>query len=779
MSSPQVLLSSRRVWWARFLGSVVDVCLGLTIVIVPGLMATTFEQAELYKQALLLALVGAALLAWSIKIVLERRAEVALGWPQLFLGLFGVTTLISAGLSVHRYLSFVGQFGQRAWAVSTVCAFIALAWLIAQRTRTAAQVYNVVFFFLVGCFGTGAVGLGLLIRHAPLNATGSGYALAVFMASALVVTAGLVFHGCRSAQCLFRSPRIAGTLARVLVWVVMILSLVILLTVNFWVAWMISLVGMIVLLLAGWISVHEGRNVHPRMVVPSLVFVLALGYLMFSPTWHMSLPGEVALSQRASWDITQQTLVARPLFGMGPGTWAYAHALYRPQTVNLSPFWSTYFDRGISSLLTLLATTGIIGILAFLMFVVSLFGATVQEVLSARRGAQQEDGWYAALLPFGGWVTLLASMPFYNFNVSHQLLFWTLTGCLLGFGARRRVALDGTRGLFAILFPVKAVLVGLVVLSVWVLGGQTLWAEARLGHTVEAYQAGRISADQAIESLQAIRAVHPWDDVSARMLSQAYLVRVLQRAKDKPPAEQAQMVGDDVSKMVDAALEAIRLNPANVENWSHAGLVYSNVASFTRGADAFALKNYQEAIHRDPQNPLYPTAIGKLMLSHADQARTLLDAKDPAIARKAKQDEAEALGQAVTWLRNGVALKADYVPAMYYLAVALDREGKTAEAISFLERVATQDQSVDRIFELGMLYDRVGNRAKAIEAFERVVAVDATQMRAHFQLASLYEAAGRLREAVAQLHLVAASMPANTAVQKRLQVLEVKARGAK
>jgi tetratricopeptide (TPR) repeat protein len=142
--------------------------------------------------------------------------------------------------------------------------------------------------------------------------------------------------------------------------------------------------------------------------------------------------------------------------------------------------------------------------------------------------------------------------------------------------------------------------------------------------------------------------------------------------------------------------------------------------------------------------------------------------------RKAKQDESEALGKAVLWFQNALTLKSDYVPAEYYLAVVLDREGKTAEAITYLEKVSQQDQVADHLFELGVLYTRVGDRAKAIQAFERAVAMDGAQMRARWQLASLYEDAGRLDDALVQLRTVAASVPTNTAVQKRLQVLEAK-----
>ncbi len=775
MPPSHVLLSPARTRWARSFDFLVDACLGLTIVIVPGLMAGSFEMSELYKQAVLCAFVSVALLAWSLKAVIEQRAEVAVGWSRVCLLAFGCVMLISAALSIHPYLSFVGQFGQRAWAASTICALIAFAWLIAERTRTAAQVYNVIFFFFVGCLGVGIPGLWFLIQRSPLMATGSAYALSVWMAVALVIAAGLVLHGCRSLQCLFRAERPVGFIARACVWLVMGVSLAILLLVNFWIAWMMVLIGVLVLLSAGWTArMFHQPKAYVRMCVPFAIFIIAFGYLLFSPSWRALLPSEISLSQVASWGITQQTLLAHPLFGTGPGTWIYIQALHRLPSVNLSPFWATSFDRGISVVLTLLATTGIVGAISFFLVLLSTFLGTMREVFVARRGSIQEDGWYAALLPFAGWVALVVAMTVYNFNLSHQVIFWLFTGCLLGFGARKRVVLDGARGVFAIIFPIKTVLMGFFVLALWILGGQALWAEVGLAHTIEAYQTGRLSVDEVVERVQAIRTVHPWDDLSARMLSEAYLVRVIQRTKDKPPAEQAQAVGDDVAKMVDAALEATHLGSANAANWSHAGRVYASIEPFTRGADGFAIKNYQEAIARDPQNPLYPTEIGKLFLARAEGARMMLDAKDVEAARKAAQDEREALSQSRAWLERAVGLKADYVPAEYHLAVVLDRAGKTAEALPYLEKVAAEDVRADRFFELGVLYGRVGDRSHAMGAFERVIQMDATHVRARFQIASLYEEAGRFAAAVEQLRIVAASVPTNTAVQKRLQVLEAK-----
>ena len=109
----------------------------------------------------------------------------------------------------------------------------------------------------------------------------------------------------------------------------------------------------------------------------------------------------------------------------------------------------------------------------------------------------------------------------------------------------------------------------------------------------------------------------------------------------------------------------------------------------------------------------------------------------------------------------------------------LDRQGNVAAAVKELEQVVLQEQTIDRVFELGVLYARVGDRTKAMAAFESVLAEDGSQTRASWQLASLYEEAGRLTEALEQLRVVAASAPTNTALQKRLEGLEARVKAPK
>ncbi len=781
--SPTHALSLRGKQLGRWLGVLTDAFLGLTIVIVPGITAGAFDRGELYRQALLLGLVAVAFAAYALKAAVERRLEVVMGWPKIVFGLFGLVLFVSSCVSVHPYLSFVGQFGQRSWAFSTIGALMVFAWLLSQRVRTAGQIYNTIFLGLVGGLGVGVAGLWSLFRHEAFNATGSVYALSVYAAIGLVMALGLLFHGYRSSHCLFSLRTWPGVVARGCVGLTVLVSTTILLAVNFWLGWVTLLVGIAVLVVAGWATHEQKSESRMRMIFPIGFGILAVALLALPLPWKMNLSGELALSQQASWGIAQQALVAHPLLGTGPGTWIYQHSMYRPQAINLSPYWATPFDRGLSLFMTLLVTTGMAGAAAFVLLGLSLVVATAQHIKrirqAARGGVMQDDAWYASVLPLAGMVSMLFISANYNFNISHQVLFWMLVGCLLSVNARRRFVIDGTHSWGTVILPMKAMVACIILIAVGVLGGQTVWAEISVANVIAGYQAGTVPVDQVIQRVQDIRTVYPWNDFSARTLSQAYLIKVLAETRDKPASEQANAVGDDVAKMVDAALVATQLAPANADNWSNSGLVYGSIAGFTREADAFALKNYQEAIYRDPQNPIYPTEIGKIYILRAQQAHVFTDAKDVAVQAQAKKDEQASLEQAVTWLKAAIALKSDYMPARYQLAVALDQQGKAGEAVMELEQVVAQQPSADRLFELGVVYARAGSAAKAIQALEKVVSMDATQMRARWQLVSLYESTGRLQDALKELRIVAASVPTNEAVKQRLAALEARVKGGR
>lgn len=774
--------SAQRTRIGEWMSFITDVCLAFVVVIVPGLAAATFERAELFKQGALIGLVGVALVARTVRSAVERRSEIRVGWSSILLALFGIGVLLTAIFSVHSYLSFVGQFSQRAWTFSSIATLLVFAWLIAQRTRMLLSYSAFLFLFLLGCLGVAGAGIWSVFSGEATTAAGSVYALSLCASVGSIAALGVIAFG-RRLEGVFSLLTWPGMVARGSAWVLWLASFVILLRVQFWVAWMMVLMGVGLLLLFMMLTKQDLFKKTKRGVWLLTATVIGVVNLVVPIAWKTPVAGEVGLSMPASWQITQQTVAAHPWLGTGPGTWAYDYALYRAPQFNNTPFWANRFDRASSQFLTLFATTGMVVSGLFILFLLAMVGVGVHGFLKMRHGHRVHDISEEALplqiIVFSGWTAMSVGLFFYNYNLSHQILFWMLTGGLMGFSSHMRLTVDGMRRPWKWVLPMKVVGMTLGVLVVLVLGGQTLWAQAKTEQIVSAYQRGEMSAEEVMKALRGVRAIHPWDDVSARALAQASLVQVLQQVKDAPAADRAKLVGEQVTAMVDSALEATRLAPANPDSWANAGIIYSGIATFTQGADGFAVKHYQEAMQRDAQHPDYPYQIGSLFLLRAQQLRVLFEAKEASVREQAMEQERQALEEAMRWTRVSLGLKRDYLPARYQEAVILHRQGKGEEAFRALESVVARDPSADRIFELGMLAMQINQPARAMEAFEKVIQLDATQVRARWQLASLYEEAGRLSDALVQLRLVAASVRTNTAVQKRLQVLEERVGGVR
>ncbi|MBP6945150.1 hypothetical protein KBD61_02500 [Patescibacteria group bacterium] len=773
--------SAQRSRFGGWMSFITDVCLALLVVIGPGLAAATFERAELFKQGALIGLVGVALVARTVRSAVERRSEIRMGWSNILLALFGIGVFFATIFSVHPYLSLVGQFSQRAWTFSSIAALLVFAWLVAQRARMLLSFSAFLFLFLLGCLGVAGAGMWSVFSGEAVTVAGSVYALSLCASVGSIVALGVIAFG-RRIEGVFSLLTWPGMVARGSSWVLWLVSFVILLRVQFWVAWMMVLVGVGCFLTLIVLGKHDLFKKTKRGAWLLVAIVIGIVNLVAPITWKTPVAGEVGLSMSASWQITQQTVAAHPWLGTGPGTWAYDYALYRAPQFNNTPFWANRFDRASSQFLTLFATTGMVVSGLFVLFLLAVFGVGVHGFLkrhSHRVHDVSEEGLPLQMIVFSGWTAMSVGLFFYNMNLSHQILFWTLTGGLMGFSAHMRLAVDGMRRPWKWVLPMKAAGMSLGVLVVLVLGGQTLWAQAKTERVVSAYQRGEMSAEEVMKALQSVRAIHPWDDVSARALAQAYLVQVLQRVKDTPTNERSQVVSEQVTSMVDIALEATRLAPANPDSWANAGIIYSGIAPFTQGADGFAVKQYQEAMQRDPQHPDYPYQIGSLFLLRAQQLQVLFEAKEANAREQAIQQAQQALLDAARWTQVSLRLKPDYLPARYQEAVILHRQGKGEEAFKALEYVVAQDPTVDRVFELGILAMQINQSARATAAFEKVLELDATQVRARWQLASLYEEAGRLSDALVQLRLVAASVPTNTAVQKRLQVLEERVGGVR
>lgn len=761
---------------AKFLNGLINGCLYLLAFAIPLFVCQSFTDAiEFSKQTLLIPVVAIALVAWIGKALAERKLVLTRHWMHLVVALFGLGYLLSAAFSQDRMLSFFGAPGQVAWSFATVLAFLALYFVIVNQVRTTQKLYDLLFVYLGGSLVVAIFGLlqisgvhliGGVFSSNAINTVGTAFSLAAYLVVPLLLSAGLAFHGCRNNVCLLGSKGPMGIAARVMVWATGILSLVYIFLVDYWLTWAILLVGTVVMVAVAYARTKKVSN-PIRLAIPGVLIIVSALLLAFKAPIALNIASEVSPSAMASFEISKQALRDHAIFGTGPGTWIYDYAKYRVQLVNLSPFWNVRFDRGYSTFLTLLATTGIVGVALWLILILSLLIKATTQLLKEK----DDDVWYAYLVTFTGFVAFIFTSFFAHLNIAHAFAFWLLLSLLTALVAKNTITWEKNSTVVFGLLSVKFIVLAVVAISAsWLLGQRAL-AESRFTSAVSAFRANG-NLDEVIAKLESARALNPTSDVYVRNLAQANLVKAARLIQAKPSAEDAAKVNVAIKNAVDLGIAATNVNPQNVDNWSNVGLMYQSVASFVQGADEYAIKNYTEASSREPQNPVFLSEIGKLYLLRADAYRTAVNSTDAAKKATAEKGVQENLALAEDFLKKAITAKPDYLAARYQLGVVYERQNRVKDSIGELEKVLVlNNKDVGVGFELSILYYRDGRKDQALQLLEKVVQLAPENVNARWYLSALQEEQGQYDKALETLKPVQAQYPENDAVKQRANAI--------
>jgi len=766
---------------AKVLGWVVDACLYLAVVLVPlFFMPFSPDVLELNKQTLLIVLTSIAALAWIGQAVSQRKLTLSRSWLHLVVAVFVVGYFFAALFSQDHYLSFVGNTGQMQWAFVSILAFAVFYGIVANAVKSTSKLYDLILAYLGSSALVGILGflqlvgvnpfgwMGTFAKGNTFNTIGTINSFGVYMTIPLILAASLTILGCKDRACILGKGGQKNVWAKVLVWLVLAVSVVIAILVDYWVVWAATLFGTALLVV---IPIARSKRVdHPmKLIVPGVLVVLSVVLMLFRSPINLNLPSEVSPSTVASWNIARQTLQDHALFGSGPGTWIFDYAKYRSVATNLSQFWSIRFERGISTFLTLLASIGLVGMALWFILLISGIVKSASHLVRER----DDDAWQAYLTVFAGWATVAFIAFFYNYNVAHHFAFWFLLALLASLVGRGSITWDMkssvvNSALVSILFLFLCV----TAVSVIWLSGQRLVAEAEFNGAVTGYQAGK-PIQNSIDTLSSAVTLNGWNDNYERNISQAYLIRASQQLAAPASDDRTKQVQASVNAAVEAAKRATQISPANVNNWANYALVLQSISSFIRGADEQALAMYQEALAREPNNPSFANEIGKLHILRSDAYRVQLQSSDATLKAEAETSVKDELDKAADALNQAIAMKPDFAPAHYDLGLVYERQGRVQDAITKLEQVLSADsKNVGVAFQLAILYYRNNEKDKSQMVLEQIVAMDPTYSNARWYLASLYEEQGKIDDAIAQVEQVKALNPGVQDVETRLQDLQ-------
>lgn len=456
--------------------------------------------------------------------------------------------------------------------------------------------------------------------------------------------------------------------------------------------------------------------------------------------------------------ITATTTVAwkaikhNPFFGTGPNTFNLDWSLWKPSVIKDTAYWNFDFNQGVGFVPTLLATTGVLGFLSFVVFMFLFVAKGLKSLNSAFKNTTSNYFLIASfILALYGWVALVIYTP----GILICVITFMASGVFIGsLVHQKHISVynlsflnDPRNSFFSIL--------SIVVLMIVSISGVYMYTQKFI--SVVYFSKGVSANDSSLASLvksegMMLNAVAlDKNDLYYRSLSQLYVAELNNVLSDKNLSEdviksRAQNV---ISNIQQSAGMAVSVSPKNYQNWVNLGNVYSSLV--TMGVDKAyenAVDAYNKALTFAPSNPSIILARAQLEFLK----------KDNESAKK--------------YIEEALKMKKDYLDAIFTMAQIQTSEGNLPGAIKQAEYASTlypNDPSV--FFQLGVLRYNNNEFSGAVSAFETAVILNPSYFNARYFLGMSYAKIGKTADAKIQFDILNKYLPGNTEVKKELDKL--------
>ncbi len=729
------------------------------------------------KQSLIIILVAVALLAWLIRVLVQKEIRYGINLLNIAYALLFALLFLSSVFSVHGAQSFFApdQTGERFFSFA---AFLILAFLIAGSFSREEVEKMVIVLFASATLFSALIFLQitpLVTLPGPLGVNPAGT-----LNGASLLLGGFLFMAL--SFFVFRPQEIKySRFFLILVRAFLILAAVNLLLINFKIGWVgiSATAALLAALMLSRFSFQAASSIALFAIlgVSLMLAILPLSAEQFIPGLRTEL--EVAPSLLSTLAIDFKVLKTLPVLGSGPGTFVYDYNLFRPPAFNQTIFWNSPFNRGFSSISTAVATLGTLGVAALLFFIAAVFILLWRTT----RNFSEDDPLlfgFTAFIVFG-----LILWFIYPSTFAMNFMIFLSLGSLVAL--ERPVSESGesfwkksSERIFKIENQMQAFVSSLAITAVFIfviLSGYIVIQK----YVAEAYFTSGIvvlnkygNTDTALVRFARSLAFDPQNDRYLASQSRVYLSRTQQsiariNAGDTTAQSDFQI---NLNSALDSARRATLANPRDPLNWLALGTIYETVLPFIDGADRFAVTFYAEAALRDPISPVPPTFTGRTALSVADILS--LRAQQGVIPPKdANPAVAAALNLAKESLEKAVSLKSDYATAQFLLAQTFSRQGNIDEAIRRSANAAiVAPQDIGIAFFLGFLLYQKNQLVDAEVQFSRAVELNPNYSNARYFLGLIYDRTNREGEALKQFKNIAELNPDNDEVKKIIANLE-------
>lgn len=743
------------------------------IVVVFGLLPlffipVTYLSFDYVKTIFVIIGVLLAIIFFSLSVLRSGRIQIAAPLTLTALWFVALSAVISAMLSGDMRDAFLGDdIGVHTALFVVLLALVATVTAITGQTKvtimrlyillTGSAVVLGLFHLVRLIFGAGTLSFGTFgsMVNTPI---GGWNDLALFFGLSILL----------SLVALEQLPLTKW--GKALFSAVVGIALVMLAVVNFFAVWVVlGLVSLAVLMysltkdrfsektltLEGKKSSISVQSVMLSVTVfiVSIVFIIGGGTVggFISKLTDVAYV-EVRPSFGATTEIARNVYSENAFVGIGPNKFVDAWRMYKDPTINQTIFWATDFKGGNGYVPTLFVTTGILGLVAWALFL-GLFLYTGFRMLF--KSLHVDRFWYfigsssfvAAAYLWGmsfvyvpGAAVLLLAAVFTSISfASYSALVPTKT-ISFSIAANRRAG-------FALVGVVMVLIVAAT--SGLYYAGQHFASVQTFGSAIVGLQQGM--EIQMAEEKIASAYTSSSNELYALQLASYQLSKInaLIGVTELTGAQQQELQAS-IRNGINAGQIAVTQDPTDSLNWSTLGSIYSILAGAkVEGAKDRAQEAFAKAREYDPTNPLYALLEAQLL------------------------SRVEDLPAARTRALDAIALKANYTDALFFLTQLDIVEGKTDDAITTTEAIISfEPNNPARHYQLGVLQSSAGKYDEAIAAFREAVRLDANYANARYFLAIALAQKGDTQGALEQLQAVLSLNPGNPEVTALISQLE-------
>lgn len=729
----------------------------LTVFLVPFFFIPSLVVPfGLSKSALVLYGTAISLVLWMIARLKDGVFEMPKNWLYASSLLVAVTYLLSALFSDNPDLSLSGssfEFGTASFIVASFVLFALVPILVRTKERLfMSYVALLGSFVVVGLFhlirfifGPETLSFGMFTDPSS-NLLGKWNDLSIFL--------GLV----SLSSLLSLEYGTLGRPTRILSYVAFVGSIVLLVITNFQPVWIVlALLSLVLFVYQLSFKRREAGRTLPMHTLA--VLVISTFFVITGGSIGSSISSALGISQvevRPSWsatsDVTSSSLASNPVFGVGPNRFSTEWLRSKPAGINDTVFWNVDFNYGIGFVPSLLVTTGIVGSVAFILFL-ALFIMTALRAL-IRDGANPFSRYLVLLTLFGSlylWVFAVIYVP------SHAI--WILTLALSGLFIASlredgmisfaRISISG-RPAWSFVSVLVTILALIGTLSFGYFVSKTIYARVAFERGIFALSSSN-SLDDGERFIASAISVDE-KPLYYRILSELYLARLNQLFADNTVSEsEAQTRFQSLlGTAIQASQRAVALDSTDYQNHLSLGRVFEAVVPLNiSGAYDNAVSAYKKALEANPESPEIHLILARLEVAN----------KDNDSARK-HIDEA-------------LAKKRDYAEAIFLLSQIEIADGNIAKAIESVRSVAVLSPNDPGVFfQLGLLYYNQREYDDAVASLERAIALSPNYANAQYFLGLSYYQNGDRPRAIAQFESLSKSNPDNAEVTAILDNLK-------